>query len=61
MKKYELIETEEGSVIKATQEENVYWIPLDPANSDYNEYLAFNEWVKAGNEPNNFWKQGYDN
>lgn len=24
------------------------WIPLDPANGDYREYL---DWVAAGNEP----------
>ena len=25
-----------------------YWIPTDPANSDYKEYL---EWVAEGNTP----------
>jgi hypothetical protein len=40
MKTYELIENEEGSVIKATDGQEITWIPLDPANSDYQEYLA---------------------
>lgn len=57
MKEYELIETEDGSVIKATQDERVSWIPLDPANRDYNEYLAFTDWVKAGNKAEEFWNQ----
>ena len=38
---YELIETEEGSTIKRIDPDGkVWWIPLDPANSDYAEYLA---------------------
>jgi hypothetical protein len=41
MKTYELVDQGTGSVIKATDESGqVYWIPLDPANSDYQAYLA---------------------
>lgn len=37
---YEKIETENYVVIKATDENGVIsWIPLDEANSDYQEYL----------------------
>jgi hypothetical protein len=55
MKIYELIESEEGSILKATEAEREIWIPLDPANSDYAEYLAFTAWVEAGNDPDEFW------
>jgi hypothetical protein len=59
MKTYELIENAEGSVIKATlPDETIMWIPLDPANSDYAEYLRYTEWVEAGNKPEDFWAQG---
>ena len=38
---YEKIETENYVSIKATDENgNVWWIPTDPANSDYQAYLA---------------------
>ena len=57
MKTYKLIESEEGSVVKATEEEKTLWIPLDPANSDYAEYLRFEAWVAEGNKPADFWKQ----
>ena len=55
MKTYELIQSEEGSVVKATEGEKEIWIPLDPANSDYAEYLRFTSWVEAGNDPDEFW------
>jgi hypothetical protein len=39
--KYEVIENEFGTTLKATDETGKeYWIPADPANSDYAEYLA---------------------
>ena len=58
MKTYELITSEiDGSVIKATEGERVMWIPLDPANRDYAEYLRYTEWVEAGNGPEEFWNQ----
>jgi hypothetical protein len=57
MKTYELIENEVGSVVKATEGEKTLWIPLDPANSDYAEYLRYSEWVEAGNDPDEFWVQ----
>jgi hypothetical protein len=61
MKTYELIENAEGSVIKATlPDETILWIPSDPANSDYAEYLRYNEWVEAGNKPEDFWAQTPD-
>jgi hypothetical protein len=57
MKTYELIQSEEGSVVKATEGEKITWIPLDPANSDYAEYLRYTAWVEAGNDPDEFWTQ----
>jgi hypothetical protein len=47
MRTYELVETSDGKTIKATEGEREIWIPLDPANSDYQAYLA---WVAEGNE-----------
>jgi hypothetical protein len=45
---YELIEAYENAVIKRTDPNGqVAWIPTDPANSDYQAYLA---WVAEGNE-----------
>jgi hypothetical protein len=41
---YELIEHELGSSIKWTQEDGtISFIPLDPANSDYQRYLRWLE------------------
>jgi hypothetical protein len=41
MKNYEIITNEFSSILKATlPDETILWIPLDPANSDYQEYLA---------------------
>ena len=57
MKTYELIESEEGSIVKATEGEKILWIPLDPANSDYAEYLRYTAWVEAENNPEEFWTQ----
>ena len=57
MKTYELIEQEFGQTIKATEGEKTLWIPLDPANSDYAEYLRYTAWVEAGKDPDEFWVQ----
>ena len=44
MKNYELIEEENGSIVKLTDGEGkVWWIPCDPANSDYQRYLRWLE------------------
>ena len=38
---YEIIETQYGQIIKRTDEDGTVWtIPTDPANSDYQAYLA---------------------
>ena len=38
---YEEIKSELGFVIKCTKEDgSILWIPTDPANSDYQAYLA---------------------
>ena len=42
MKKYEVFKLNEMSpeVIKRTEEDGtIWWIPIDPANSDYQAYL----------------------
>lgn len=57
MKTYEVIETEDGLALKATEGQKTLWIPTDPANSDYAEYLRYTEWVEAGNNPDEFWTQ----
>jgi hypothetical protein len=37
---YEIIENQFSSMIKRTDDEGtVWWIPQDPANSDYQAYL----------------------
>jgi hypothetical protein len=41
MKNYEVIDGEEGQLILLTEEDGKKWsIPTDPANSDYQAYLA---------------------
>ena len=60
MKIYEKLDIEGAEVLKATEGETIYWIPLDPANSDYAEYLRYTEWVEAGNNPEDFWTQQDD-
>jgi hypothetical protein len=39
---YEIVETDKGSEILTRKDEDgkVWWIPMDPANSDYAKYLA---------------------
>lgn len=38
--KYEVIENEGTSIIKRTDDDGTVWfIPIDPANSDYQRYL----------------------
>ena len=37
---YEIIEDNMGKIVKASYEDGtVWWIPTDPANSDYQAYL----------------------
>jgi len=57
LKTYQLIEDEDFTILKATEGEKTLWIPTDPANSDYAEYLRYTEWVEAGNNPEDFWTQ----
>jgi hypothetical protein len=41
MKTYELFTEGSIQMLKVTlQDETILWVPLDPANSDYQEYLA---------------------
>jgi len=40
MSQYEKVETVMGELIKKTDDNGeVFWIPIDPANSDYQRYL----------------------
>jgi hypothetical protein len=61
MKTYELITIKDPDgdyqTLKATQGEQILWIPTDPNNSDYAEYLRYTAWVEAGNDPDEFWAQ----
>ena len=57
MKTYETVLIDTTEVIKATEGERISFIPLDPANSDYAEYLRYTAWVEAGNDPDEFWTQ----
>ena len=47
MKNYQLVQGEHG-VASIKVVETSWSIPLDPDNTDYQEYLA---WVAEGNEP----------
>ena len=60
MKTYEFVQDEFEPRVLMTQGETVSVIPLDPANSDYAEYLRYTEWVEAGNDPDEFWSQSED-
>jgi hypothetical protein len=57
MKIYELVEIDGDTILKATEGNETLWIPMNPANSDYAEYLRYTEWVEAGNDPDEFWTQ----
>lgn len=58
MKTYEIVTNEFGNTVKVTlQDGRILWLPNDPANSDYAEYLRYTEWVEAGNTPEDFWTQ----
>jgi hypothetical protein len=62
MKTYELIENEDGAVVKRTDADGkVWWIPTDPNNSDYAEYLAYTAWVQAKKKPQDFWTRNEGN
>jgi hypothetical protein len=47
--KYKLVrDIFNGEINKVFREEDLTWIPLDPANTDYQKYL---EWLAEGNDP----------
>ena len=52
MKRYEIIESEFSIVVKRTDEDGKEsWIPSDPANSDYQAYLAANSGSSVPKDP----------
>jgi hypothetical protein len=57
MRTYEIVEIDGEAMLKATEENETLWIPMNPANSDYAEYLRYTAWVEAGNDPDEFWTQ----
>jgi len=48
MAKYKLINNQNGDLDTIHDQENSLFIPVDEANTDYQEYL---EWVAEGNTP----------
>jgi hypothetical protein len=50
MNTYKIVVSEDGfeSLQKTLQDGTIWWIPKDPANTDYQEYL---KWVAEGNTP----------
>jgi len=58
--KFELVNVGGVEIVTKVIGEQVSWIPSDPNNSDYAEYLRYTEWVKAGNKPEDFWAQNSD-
>ena len=58
MKTYELVINDLTGLqtIKATNQNGEgAFIPLDPANSDYAEYLALQDWLAEGKKEADFW------
>lgn len=42
--KYEIVETEKNQILKRTDKQGeVWWIPMDESNSDYQRYLRWLE------------------
>ena len=48
MAKYKLFNNQNGDVDTIHDQENGLFIPVDNANTDYQQYLA---WLAEGNEP----------
>lgn len=45
---YQLLNTSQDIIKHTNDDGQVFYIPTDPANTNYQEYL---EWVEEGNEP----------
>lgn len=57
---FEMVETTDpmtNAVLTTVVRSDGALIPLDPANSDYAEYLRLQDWLAEGKDEADFWNQ----
>jgi hypothetical protein len=55
MKTYEIVEDEQGSILKVTEGDSVWWVEVDGGSTRWEEYLRYTAWLDEGNDPDEFW------